>query len=194
MKSRVAVYGTLREGEYNHILLSRGKATQLGSTYIPGYIMLDLGAYPGVVPSELTDWEVFVEVYEVDQATLNQMDVLEGVGRDFYDRVNVQNTKFGSVFLYVLNPKYFASLYNSKRVISMFIDGDWMKDDSFAMEDEDIRTGLTEEYLKKAGLTQSLPPLKKKDEPKLLPAPKEEEFKLRPIEWREIFGRSAAAR
>jgi gamma-glutamylcyclotransferase (GGCT)/AIG2-like uncharacterized protein YtfP len=195
MKARVAVYGTLREGEYNHHILVKSGATLLGSTFIPGYLMLSLGMFPGIVPCKRDDWEVYVEIYEVDSPTLDKLDKLEGVGNDFYDRVKVDTILFGKVFLYVLSPKYFNLVYNSNRAIKMVMQGDWMEEELYELDDDDLRSEITEDYLQKAEIKpiQKVVPITQ--EVKQLPSPTQpttptvpESPILPPVKWDEVFG------
>ena len=73
--ARVFVYGTLRRDEINHHLLHN--ADYCGDhTTDPGYSMLHLGGYPGVVKQGRT--AIQGEVYEVDAGTMSALDRLEG--------------------------------------------------------------------------------------------------------------------
>jgi len=58
----------------------------VGSGYVKGYEMLDLGDYPGVVHGRGV---VYGEVYEVEEdETLEQLDDAEGVDEGLYTRVS----------------------------------------------------------------------------------------------------------
>ncbi len=82
MKTRVFVYGTLKTGLSNHGWL-RGQ-TLLGQAMTePRYRMFDLGGYPGMV--ECADGlSIEGEVWEVDEAGLARLNVLEGVAEGEY--------------------------------------------------------------------------------------------------------------
>jgi gamma-glutamylcyclotransferase (GGCT)/AIG2-like uncharacterized protein YtfP len=101
--NRVFVYGTLRDREPNHYILAEAGAKVIGYTRITGYIMLHLGAYPGVVKAPPTGgWQIFGEVYDVDDATLLRMDQLEG-HPNFYTRIEVDlPAPFGKAWMYAL--------------------------------------------------------------------------------------------
>lgn len=93
----VFVYGTLRQGEYNAPYLKGARF--LGPCLsASAYTMWDLGAYPGVVPGG--DAPVVGEVYQVDDETLAQLDVLEGYPHDYMrERID---TPYGAAWIYLL--------------------------------------------------------------------------------------------
>ena len=70
-------YGTLLPGEIRHAILTEAGAHRLGpATTEPGYQLLDLGAFPALVKAKLG--QVVGELYEIDQATLDYLDRIEG--------------------------------------------------------------------------------------------------------------------
>lgn len=79
----VAVYGSLKEGFYNHRLL-RGQRL-VGKGHVTGFEMFSMGSFPMIIEGK---GNVAVEVYEVDSATMDNLDRLEGFPR-FYDRQRV---------------------------------------------------------------------------------------------------------
>jgi gamma-glutamylcyclotransferase (GGCT)/AIG2-like uncharacterized protein YtfP len=79
----VFVYGTLRRGEANHGRLAGARYVCRAAT-AARYELLDLGAFPALTTGGRT--AVVGEVYEVDQATLDRLDLLEG-HPGFYRRV-----------------------------------------------------------------------------------------------------------
>lgn len=93
----VAVYGTLKQGQYNHPVLSRQGAEYLGTDTLTGWAMYDLGSFPCVVPMKLSG-SIVVEVYKV--ADLKATDRLEGYP-GFYDRVQVV-TQYGNAWIYFM--------------------------------------------------------------------------------------------
>ena len=81
----VFVYGTLMTGEPNHRLLAHAQRVGHASTQ-PAYHLVDLGAFPALVPGGQT--AVAGEVYSVDSPTLAALDRLEGHPR-FYRRTPI---------------------------------------------------------------------------------------------------------
>lgn len=91
MMHRVFVYGSLKQGRGNHILLS--EANYIGSrlTSEEIYHMISFGAFPGVIKNSETGEAsaIYGELYEVDNSTLERLDRLESNG-SFYKRELVQ--------------------------------------------------------------------------------------------------------
>lgn len=61
--------------------------------------MYSLGPYPAVQLGN--DGKVYCEVYEVNEAVLADLDHLEGVARDFYQREQI-DTELGECFIYTM--------------------------------------------------------------------------------------------
>lgn len=95
---RVFVYGTLKRGYGNHTAYLQ-EAKYLGPAAVQG-IMFHLGGFPAINLSEEFS-EIAGEVYEVCWDELLDMDALEGVGRNFYDRVEVRVKPHGAVWTYI---------------------------------------------------------------------------------------------
>ena len=97
-----AVYGTLRDTCSNNGLLGSSKYIGRFETD-PEYKMVDLGAYPGIMPGGTTP--ILMEVYEIDEPTLKRVDQLEGYNaadseHTFYERVAIP-TPYGDAFTYI---------------------------------------------------------------------------------------------
>jgi gamma-glutamylcyclotransferase (GGCT)/AIG2-like uncharacterized protein YtfP len=74
--SRVAVYGTLKTGEANYHRFLAGRSPLFrGFVEIP-YRMYANDSYPMLVPST-EKHRIFVEIFEVDEGTLESLDALE---------------------------------------------------------------------------------------------------------------------
>lgn len=113
MKTRVFVYGTLRQGEVNAYLLEGARFLGEHKT-LPKYQMYDLGAYPGLVSGGST--AIIGEVYEVDRNQFARLDQLEAYPQ-LYDRQLIP-TQWGMAWVYL----YRASLAGRKYVV----EGDWV--------------------------------------------------------------------
>lgn len=95
--NRVFVYGSLKRGFSNHVLLRR--ADYLGEHVTESrYTMYDLGPYPAVSVGGRTP--ISGEVFTVDKLTLLALDRLEEYPR-VYDRVRIA-TPFGPAWMYVM--------------------------------------------------------------------------------------------
>lgn len=102
---KVFVYGSLLSGMGNNALLKDAKFLGKATT-TPGFQMLDIGWFPGVVedPSGIT---IHGEVYEVSDETLARLDRLEGFRvcdpeNGLYNRKNIE-TSFGEAIIYIYN-------------------------------------------------------------------------------------------
>jgi gamma-glutamylcyclotransferase (GGCT)/AIG2-like uncharacterized protein YtfP len=114
MTTRVLVYGSLLKGEPNHRLLAR--AAFVGAVRTTAEFTLhDLGAFPGMVAGGADT--IAGEVYEVDAATLADLDRLESHPR-WYKRTPITLADGAEVETYLLTPRDVAG---SPRVAS----GDW---------------------------------------------------------------------
>lgn len=96
----VAVYGTLREGLRNNRYLRNSE--YLGEDVLEGFLMFDLGYYPGVI--KYGKGGIVVDVYIVDEYTLENLDQLEIEG-ELYKR-EVVDTIYGPSYIYTIIQPY----------------------------------------------------------------------------------------
>lgn len=96
----VAVYGTLREGLRNNRYLQ--KSEYLGEDFLEGFLMFDLGYYPGVI--KYGKGIIVVDVYKIDEYTLENLDQLEIEG-ELYKR-EVVDTIYGPAYIYTIIKPY----------------------------------------------------------------------------------------
>ena len=121
----VAVYGTLREGQYNYERFLHD-AEKIGETHtIFEFEMFDLGSFPAIVPlcdeaiGGSSDNGVVIEVYKIHVDTLQRLDFLEGYPR-FYDRRLVDIPDVGEAWV------YFIPDYNENLMRIPIEDGDYV--------------------------------------------------------------------
>ncbi len=95
MQHLVFVYGTLRQGEYNHHYLSSAQFLGLHESEAQ-FTLYDLGPYPGVSEGQQS---VQGEVYMIDDDTLAALDILEDVPVE-YRRESI-STPFGEAWIYI---------------------------------------------------------------------------------------------
>ncbi|MFW6225395.1 MAG: gamma-glutamylcyclotransferase family protein [bacterium] len=104
--NKIFVYGTLLSGEGNWQYYLRDSKLLGEETLKGNFTMVSLGGFPGVIPSG--EGVVKGEVYEVDDLTYRQIEMLEGYDENpkytFYSKMKV-NTKFGEADMYILDEK-----------------------------------------------------------------------------------------
>ncbi|MGV3664408.1 MAG: gamma-glutamylcyclotransferase family protein [Prosthecobacter sp.] len=88
MKTLVFVYGTLKRGGDNHHWIEHQQFVAEART-LPLYRLHDLGGYPGMVHASQDGLSIEGEVWEVDEAGLIKLDVLEDTDGREYERVAV---------------------------------------------------------------------------------------------------------
>ena len=86
------VYGTLKQGFSQNVMLNNAKYLGVAKTS-PCYGMYVFRGYPALVTKTLAETSeiqanssIFGEIYEVDEATLQLIDVYEGVERNLFKR------------------------------------------------------------------------------------------------------------
>lgn len=83
---RVLVYGTLKKGHSNHVLLEQSDAQFIGYDSVTGpYQLWDLGAIPAVMDEPNNDAHIRGELWALGPEGLASLDMLEG-HPDFYQR------------------------------------------------------------------------------------------------------------
>lgn len=93
--NKVFVYGTLMRGEENHDYFLGGSRF-ICLAELPGYAIYNVDrSYPGIVPEE--GERVKGEVYEIDAATLEQLDELEDEGSLYVRREVELDTDQGPI-------------------------------------------------------------------------------------------------
>lgn len=98
----VFVYGSLKSGFHNHIIMSSGRMCKfVKNCQVSGFQMADLGAFPAAIPGGAED-VISGELYVVDEATFEHLDRLEGTPH-FYRRQWVETSIGFSAWVYVLN-------------------------------------------------------------------------------------------
>lgn len=106
---RVFAYGTLKRGLKNHHLMARARFIGV-ATSVPHYRMI-AGDYPVLFEDGAGLLPVSGELFEVDDATLIELDKLESVG-DLYDRKTVAialGERVTDAFIYIGRPVAWAS-------------------------------------------------------------------------------------
>ncbi len=83
------VYGTLKRGCKNHRQLA-GQTFLAEARTGPGYRLHDLGDFPCLVPHPDDTQGVKGELWRVDEAALERLDVFEGVNHGLYSRESVE--------------------------------------------------------------------------------------------------------
>lgn len=73
---KIAVYGSLKKGFFNHYRLEREDALPLGKVVLRGFTLHSLGYYPAVVPGEEKDL-VAAELYGVSEEVFESLKRME---------------------------------------------------------------------------------------------------------------------
>jgi len=98
MSELVFVYGTLKEGFDNHIVMMESNGVLVSKpARMPYFNMYDQGYFPAAVCTDSKNDVIYGEIYSVD--SLAPLDRLEGYPTH-YDRVQV-DTQYGKVWVYV---------------------------------------------------------------------------------------------
>ncbi len=87
MGYKLFTYGTLMKGQCRHRVLEGTR--YIGDAVLHDYCLLELGSYPGAIRKE--GFNVYGEVYEIDEVLKHELDRIEGEGY-LYERKTVDVT------------------------------------------------------------------------------------------------------
>lgn len=113
--SLVAVYGTLRRGEYRGDMLESSKYLGTFRTDPNLWTMWNVnGAFPVVcriadTPFETKSESLWYELFEVDQYVLRELDHIEGIRDGLFERIEIP-TKYGPAFMYIAGKRFIDSV------------------------------------------------------------------------------------
>jgi gamma-glutamylaminecyclotransferase len=102
---RIFVYGTLKRGLCNHGWMA-GQQFIAEARTAPEYRMVDCGGYPGMFPVKLGGASIQGEIWEVDEAGRQKLDVLEDVEGGEYALEPVQLMDADAATDGVMDPVY----------------------------------------------------------------------------------------
>ncbi len=76
----IFVYGSLKQGYWNHYLLEEDNVSYVGEATIKGFSLYHVATYPGMVKSNDLDEKVYGEIYNISLKVLKSLDNLEREG------------------------------------------------------------------------------------------------------------------
>lgn len=118
-KHKVAVYGSLRKGLYNHRVLDGSEFIKETKTSFPANLR-SFGPYPFVHTSNTEKASpISVEIYEVDDSGLQRLDHLEGYP-NFYDRTQFEFEDGTTAWMYHIETE-------SNEDYELVDSGDWVE-------------------------------------------------------------------
>ena len=109
------VYGSLRKGMGNNGYFL-GTSKYLGKAMVDGFQMFSLGAFPYVRPNVKSTYSLVVDIYDIDDKTFKNIDMLEGYP-SFYNRKEATTTDGVTGWI------YFIDRPGEEEVLS----GDWVR-------------------------------------------------------------------
>ena len=125
---RIFVYGTLKHGHPNSYLLKN--STYIGkATTIDKFCMYDLGAFPAVADVPKIS-KIEGEVYDIDRATLANLDRLEGYP-NLYTRtlINVKTEKgVVAAIVYVASGGTLKAIQKRAKILNGIWGGDMFEE------------------------------------------------------------------
>ena len=102
---KIFVYGTLKRDGALHKLVKDAK--YLGVDKLQGYMMFELGWFPGVIKTDDLRSSIYGEVYEINDDALFMIDIAEGSenqsGNESLFNRETCTTRFGDAFIYLYN-------------------------------------------------------------------------------------------
>lgn len=125
-RTRVMVYGSLKEGEINNDALTRHNGKLLGPVGITGpYRMYNWSWFPAVSTDPTWDQRtIHGEVWEIDEDGLAVLDIIEGHPH-FFKREKV-DTPYKRAWIYMMNPEY----VDERKPVNE--SGVWLGEESYA--------------------------------------------------------------
>ena len=113
---KIGVYGSLRQGMYNHDLLQNSQLIETKTVSVP-FKMVSLGRYPALIPDHESNNDVVFEIYEIDDEIYRDVEILEGYP-DYYKKAWSGDGQF----------EYYYVPDDYKYLVSRFLDEEHIPD------------------------------------------------------------------
>lgn len=114
----IAVYGSLRKGEYNCFF--DDKCTYVGRYAVLGYNLYNLGAYPAIYPTLNKKARLTVELWDIPKDYFNQIKHMEEGAGYHEEKVKLLPNVY-DIPIYVYNSEPYGNIIKS---------GDWKNKNS----------------------------------------------------------------
>jgi gamma-glutamylcyclotransferase (GGCT)/AIG2-like uncharacterized protein YtfP len=101
----IGVYGSLKEGHYNHIDQWFKNAKKLSTIRLKGYDIYDLGFYPVIVPNREDKIGVVVEIWDISNSAYFQIRAME-LGAGYREITELQDGYKFKIWIYDHIPKF----------------------------------------------------------------------------------------
>ena len=103
---KIGVYGSLRKGMYNHILLDNEESHYLRTEQLEiPFKMIPYSSFPALIPDDKTN-KIEMEIYEVSDLVYQNVERLEGYP-SFYDKESIIDKESGDpIEFYVIRDPY----------------------------------------------------------------------------------------
>lgn len=98
---KIAVYGSLRDGMYNHrLLVNDGVEFVSKETISVPFKMIPYSSFPALIPDNKNN-DILMEIYAVNDTVYHNVEILEGYP-DFYDKAEITDSAGDTVEVYVI--------------------------------------------------------------------------------------------
>lgn len=116
---RIAVYGSLRKGDYNYDRCIP-EAELVTQTILQGWNMYDLGSYPCV---SMGNGSIVIDIYDVTEDEYDRVEAMElGAG---YSKVTIKGDRHGEATLFYMTNQRLAQ-YERFETLKKVESGDWI--------------------------------------------------------------------
>lgn len=102
MSKQIAVYGSLREGEYNFNAFPDAKKVK--QSRVEGFKLYSLGAYPGAIKSESEEDTMVVDIIEVGEASYERIRAMELGAGYTEESVDIEGEEY-PIYVYRRQPR-----------------------------------------------------------------------------------------
>lgn len=117
---KIAVYGSLRTGMYNHSLLENEGANLVSTeTLNVPYKMIPYSSFPALIPDNQNN-NILMEIYEVNDTVYRRVERLEGYP-SFYDKATTTDSAGDTVEFYIIHD-------NDHRLSNRYLDVENIED------------------------------------------------------------------
>jgi gamma-glutamylcyclotransferase (GGCT)/AIG2-like uncharacterized protein YtfP len=113
-KPQLFIYGSLKRGHFNHTRLGMDKFTFLKEYELPGWKLVSLGSYPGMVRADSSESKVKGEIYEISSMDSKEYQIIYRVEANAGFEEREVNDEGLLAFVYLLYEGYEPEVPNGE--------------------------------------------------------------------------------